>query len=179
MSDVRISHHIARAQNNEFMFIRFYDGLQNLIGADYVSLWVKDDRLYFKPQVQKVKGSLKLSNAVSVWKQCDVIRKFEGEYPMEFDTFRAMYYVDLANKSEISYRYGNHNVPHLNYKSHVNEPYVEEEMLKKIIEPEVVDTKYPVYEALIALLMSQIQGKEYKNAIFTSQTIQSMLEREE
>lgn len=176
MSDVRISCHIAKSQpsgNREFVIIRFYEGLQNLIGTDYVILSVKNNRLYFTPTQTKVKGSLKLTEVINVWKQASKIKCFEGEYTLAYDITKELYYVDKDSKTDLTRVYGNHNVPHPNYIPHVNAPYENETPVENI-----VDAKYSVYDALITLLSNQIKEKEYKSAMFTAQTIQSLLERE-
>lgn len=177
--DVRITQHKATRSDSKFVTIAFYDGLQNLIGTDYVKLDVKDSRLYFYPSEKKVKGALKLNPTVIAQKNFEKLLNFVGTYPLDFDTYNEVYYVDLTKKGEVSIQYGNSNVPHPNYKPHKNLPYEsEEEMITKVTEVEVIDAKYPVYEALMALLMSQIKNKEYATAVFTVETIRNMLERE-
>lgn len=175
MADVRVSTHIASARNDEFVIIRFYDGLENLIGTDYVSLLIEDDRLYFKPAENKIKGSLKLSYMINSWKQSKDLQKFEGEYPLEFSPIRDMYYIDVNKRSDISRTYGSNNVPHPNYKSHINESYVEDE-----VSEETVERKYSmvVYDGLLELLRIQIQDLNKSAVNDTLNTIRSLIKSE-
>lgn len=186
MADVRISTHTARTQNHRFVIIRFYEGLENLIGSNYVFLNVDGGRLYFGPSELKVKGALKLSQYVNVWKQVDLIAPFEGEYSIEYDNLKGLYYVDKSDSSEISRRYGNHNVCHPNYKSHAYEPYVEKSD-ETVNEIEVVPTmtsvktrKYSmtVYDGLLELLRIQIDDLNKSGVNATLNTIKSLIEDE-
>ena len=178
MADVRISTHFAKSQNNEFSIIRFYDGLENLIGTKRVLLQVKEDKLFFTGCESKIKGSLKLSNLINVWKQCKAVKSFDGEYPLEFDAERSMYFVDKAKKAQISRQYGNHNVPHVNYKSHVNEPYVDaSHAVVPVVEdaPKVRKYSMVVYDGLLELLRVQISDLNKPAVMATLNTIKSLL----
>lgn len=129
MADVRISGHLAKSQpggERQFVIIRFREGLENLIGTDYVQLDIRGDRLYFLPAQTKVKGSLRLNSIVNVWKKASVVKQFEGEYSLAYDTTDKAYYVDKTTRSDLTRVYGNHNVPHFNYKAHINPSYEEE-----------------------------------------------------
>ena len=156
MFDVRVSKHYAKTKDANYVVITFAQGLENLVGTKYVILWVNDGHLYFKPSTEKVKGALKLNKSINAWSQYDKLVKFEGEYSLEYDNFREMYYIDYDKKVETSYMYLNGNVPHPNYKAHVNEPYVVKDA------PIIIDVpnrKYSmvVYDGLLELLRVQIQ----------------------
>ena len=178
MADVRISTHYAKSQSNEFSIIRFYDGLENLIGTKRVILRVETDRLYFFPVEEKIKGSLKLSNLINVWKQCKEVKAFDGEYPIDFDAVIGVYYIDIAKRSEISRQYGNHNVPHVNYKPHVNEPYVDTINATSVTittTPKVRKYSMVVYDGLLELLRVQISDLNKPAVMATLNTIKSLL----
>ena len=178
MADVRISTHVARTQNHDFAIIKFYDGLENLIGTDYVILQIDNDCLYFKPSEVKVKGSLKLGVFVNVWGQFEDVKPFEGEYSLEYDSDKSMYYVNKNRGLEITRMYGNHNVPHVNYKSHVNEPYVEEKVEGEIVMSEERKYSMVIYDGLLELLRIQISDLNKLAAIATLETIKSLLQSE-
>ena len=193
--DVRITQHKATKSDSRFVTITFYEGLENLIGTNYVKLKVENSRLYFIPSEKKVKGSLKLNRSVYAQKNFSALVEFVGEYPIDYDSSNNTYYVDMNKKQEVSITYANNRVPHPNYKAHKNEPYENEE--EPVVETPIItaqtevptsiidtmwiksDPKIEVYNSLLKLLDSQIYNKEYKNAVFTAQTIHNMLEREE
>ena len=183
MADVRISTHVAKTQNHEFVLIKFYDGLENLIGTNYVIIVVEDNRLFFKPSEVKVKGSLKLTNLVNVWKQVDDVKSFEGEYSLDYDTGRGMYYVDKSSRAEINRIYGNHNIPHPNYKPHSNVPYVNltqnEEIATSVTitanTPKVRKYSMVVYDGLLELLRVQISDLNKSAVVTTLNTIKSLI----
>ena len=184
MADVRISTHVAKTQkNHEFVIIRFYEGLENLIGTNYVIVSVDGERLYFIPSEVKVKGSLKLTPVVNVWKQCNEVKSFEGEYSLDYDTVRGAYYIDKHSRiSEINRIYGNHNVPHTNYKAHTNEPYVDiiknDEIATSVTvtaTPKVRKYSMVVYDGLLELLRVQISDLNKTAVNTTLNTIKSLI----
>ena len=111
-----------------------------------------------------------------------VNKSFDGEYPIDFDVEKGVYYVDKANRSEISRQYGNHNVPHVNYKSHVNEPYVDiiknDEIATSITitaAPKARKYSMVVYDGLLELLRVQISDLNKPAVMATLNTIKSLL----
>lgn len=176
MADVRISTHLATTQNRRFTIIKFYDGLENLIGTNYVIIDVRDNRLYFCPAEEKYNGALRLKDVVNVWRLHNLVEPFEGDYSLEFDSAEGLYYVDKTKKSEITRFYANNNVPHPNYKAHTYEPYV----VQVIDSSDGEKRKYPmsVYDGLLTLLRSQIEDLNKQVVHDVLSTIKSLVDSE-
>ena len=187
MSDVRISTHVAKSEghnNSNFIMIKFYDGLQNLVGTDYVILFTDNEKLFFKPSKDKVRRALKLTDTVNAWAQYEELKSFEGEYPLDYDNFRQMYYVDKAKRSNIS-RSAANTSPKQNYKPHSYVPYVEEVVPEpeKIVVSTVNVTLAPtrkydmtVYEGLLQLLKTQIADLNKSGVYATMNTLTSLIQ---
>lgn len=89
MCDVRIKmYETARGSS---VRISFHDGKGNLIG-DRIKLMAKGHRLYFIEGTDGHGYKLNQHGAVCIYKEAMDIRKFEGEYSLEFDGDH--YYVD-------------------------------------------------------------------------------------
>lgn len=79
--------------------INFYKDIEQLIDSNRVRLMVKDNRLYFVPCCYKKKGTFKLANHTLQVATKDIVaylEYFSGNYQLEFDTVKDMYYIENA-----------------------------------------------------------------------------------
>lgn len=120
MKDVRIASY--KTKKGDMCHITFYDGVEGLIDANYIKLSDKNDRLYFVPTDEH--NGVKLTNKAQIQKYSyvSVLNRWVGEYPLNHDSEKGLYYIALEDKVETVIDSGSRtNIPH---QSSYNRPSV-------------------------------------------------------
>ena len=123
---------------------------------------------------------------VSSQRQYKDLIPFIGEYSLEYDNVKNMYYIDKSKKSELSRTYSNSNVAHPNYKSHANEPYVSEieansENIITTVDMSIKSNSFGVdglFGAVLTVLYKELESKKWRDSLKTLECIKILVEKE-
>lgn len=99
--DVRIATYLT-TYNGKNTSITFYDNKEYLINASRTKLEIHENRLYFVPD----KNGYSLNNSRIQISTKNIPRVQDGEYALEYDCERKLYYVDFDKKMHIDINEG-------------------------------------------------------------------------